>query len=225
MLARFDDEEDGARIKQAIRDKLVLTDGGERIQVAHFAKNPSWDGKRLSSLSQQEGIEPLELVLHILRNGGASIVNHGISEEDVRFIMNLPWVATASDGSAKVPDQTVPHPRSYGTFPRKIGYYAVDQHVVTLEQAIRSSSGLPADILQLADRGYLRVGYQADVIAWEQTDFIDKATFNAPHQYAQGMKYVFVNGEPAILDGYPTGALAGKPLRHPSQIVKENALP
>jgi N-acyl-D-aspartate/D-glutamate deacylase len=96
---------------------------------------------------------------------------------------------------------------------------------VTLEQAIRSSSGLPADILQLADRGYLRVGYQADVIAWEQTDFIDKATFNAPHQYAQGMKYVFVNGEPAILDGYPTGALAGKPLRHPSQIVKENALP
>ncbi len=218
MLARFDDEEDGAKIRQAILDKLALTDAGERIQIAHFAKAPSWDGKRLSSLSEQEGIEPLELVLHILRNGGASIVNHGISEEDVRFIMNLPWVATASDGSAKVPDQTVPHPRSYGTFARKIGYYSVDQHVIPLEHAIRSACGLPADILQLANRGYLRVDYQADVIVWDQLTYIDKATFNAPHQYAQGVKHVFVNGQPAIVDGYPTGALAGRPLRHVSAL-------
>lgn len=91
-----------------------------------------------------------------------------------------------------------------------------DQKVVSLEQAIRSSSGLPADILQLKDRGYLRVGYRADVIVWDPFTFIDTATYNAPHQYAQGVKHGFVNGEPAIADGYPTGVLAGKPLRHHS---------
>lgn len=224
MLARFDDQHDGPKIRRAIDDKLLWTDGGERIQIAHYAPNPSWDGKRLSSLSQQEGAEPLELVLKILRNGGASIVNHGINEEDVRFVMTLPWVATASDGSAKIPDQSVPHPRSYGTFPRKIGHYAVEQKVVSLEQAIRSSSGLPADILQLKDRGYLRVGYRADVIVWDQSTFIDTATFNSPHQYAQGVKHVFVNGEPAIANGYPTGVLAGKPLRHNSDKAKDEPI-
>ena len=216
MLARFDDEQDGAKIRQAIEDKLVLTDGGERIQIAHYAANPSWDGKRLSSISQQEGIAPLELVLEILRGGGAAIVYLGISEEDVRFVMTLPWVATASDGSAKVPDETVPHPRSYGTFARKIGHYAVEQQVVTLEQAIRSSCGLPADILGLEDRGYLRVGYHADIVVWDPSQFIDTATFTNPHQYARGVKYAFVNGQTAIADSYPTGSLAGKPLRHTS---------
>ncbi len=216
MRARFDDEKDGPRIRQAIQEKLDLTDGGQRIQIAHYATNPAWDGKRLSSIAQQEGIETVDLVLQILRSGGAGIVNHSIDEQDVRFAMNQSWVATASDGSSRIPDETVPHPRSYGTFPRKIGHYAVREQVVSLVQAIHSSSGLPADILHLTDRGYLKVGYRADVAVWDAAEIIDTATFNEPHGYSKGMRYVFVNGEGAIFDGYPTGALAGKALRSPS---------
>ncbi|MEZ6138485.1 MAG: D-aminoacylase [Pirellulaceae bacterium] len=214
MLERINDSQAGQRIREAIQGKLVLTDGGERIQIAHYETDPSWDGKRLTSISQQEGIDPLEVILQILRAGGASIVNHGISEEDVRFVMGQPWVATASDGSSKIPDETIPHPRSYGTFTRKIGHYAVEENVISLEQAIRSCSGLPADILRIDDRGYLRAGYRADVIVWDAMSIRDTATFVSPHSYSHGLKYVMVNGEVAIVDGHPTGVLAGRALRY-----------
>src|SRR5204862_2993437 len=98
---------------------------------------------------------PLEIVLDITRNGGAQIVNFGMDDADVRLFMKEPYVATASDGSAMIPSKTVPHPRSYGTFPRKIGRFAIEDNVISLEQAIRSASGLPADILKLPERGYL----------------------------------------------------------------------
>jgi N-acyl-D-amino-acid deacylase len=100
----------------------------------------------------------LEIAVEIETNGGAQIVNHGMSEEDVRLYMKQPWVATASDGSAKVADSSVPHPRSYGTFARKIGFYAIEEKTIPLEHAIRSAAGLPADILGLKDRGYVKPG-------------------------------------------------------------------
>ena len=128
--------------------------------------------------------------------------------------MKRPWVATASDGSTMLPGETFQHPRSYGTFPRKIGHYAVAEKHMTMEQAIRSSSGLPADILQLRDRGYLKSGYFADVVVFDPEKFRDTATFEKPHQYATGVKYLFINGKLALEDGKPTGTLSGKALRH-----------
>jgi N-acyl-D-aspartate/D-glutamate deacylase len=123
-------------------------------------------------------------------------------------------VATASDGSSQAPGDTVPHPRSYGTFPRKIGHYAVAEQVMPLEQAIRSATGLPADILRLPGRGYLRPGHFADVVVFDPKAFRDAATFDDPHRYAPGVTNLFVNGQAAVADGRPTKALAGRALRH-----------
>src|SRR5262249_5475303 len=106
------------------------------------------------------------------------------------------------------------HPRSYGTFPRKIGRYALVEKTLPLEQALRSATGLPADILRLPERGYLKVGYYADVVVFDPQTFRDTATFPKPHQYATGVRYLFVNGAVTIEDGKYNGALAGKALRH-----------
>jgi N-acyl-D-amino-acid deacylase len=137
-----------------------------------------------------------------------------MSEEDVRYAMRLPWVATASDGSTMIPSADKPHPRSFGTFTRKLGVYARDEAVVSLAHAVRSASGLPADILALPDRGYLRPGWMADVVVFDPQTVRDRATFDDPFQYSEGIRWVFVNGTPAVHNGAPTGALAGRALRH-----------
>jgi N-acyl-D-aspartate/D-glutamate deacylase len=156
----------------------------------------------------------------MLRHGGAGVVSFGMSEEDVRLIMKQDFVATASDGTAQVPAATVPHPRSYGCFPRKVGHYALKEGVITLEHALRSASGLPADILRLKERGYLKPGYYADVVVFDSKTFRDTASYDKPHQYAPGVRYLFVNGRCVIDNGKFTGELAGKVLTH-----KDNSLP
>jgi N-acyl-D-aspartate/D-glutamate deacylase len=159
------------------------------------------------------------MVLQILESDSETgIVNYGINEQDVRFVMQQPWVATASDGSAKIPGSAVPHPRNYGTFPRKIGHYSVREKVISVSDAIRSATGLPADILGLSDRGYLRVGLAADIAVWSEEKLIDKATFEFPDRYSEGIEYLFVNGVPAMWDGQLTGAMAGQTLKHRSRL-------
>src|SRR5207253_9798665 len=137
------------------------------LVVARYRPKPAWQGQDLLAIAQGANKTPLEIVLEIERSGGAQMVSFGMSEEDVRLFMKLPWVATASDGSSQVPGDTVPHPRSYGTFPLKIGGYSINDGVIPLEQAIRSASGLPADVLHLADRGYLKPGQFADVVVFD----------------------------------------------------------
>jgi len=144
------------------------------------------------------------------------MVNFGMQEEEVRLIMQQSFVATASDGGTCVPDATVPHPRNYGCFPRKIGRYASELNVVPLATAIRSATGLPADTFGFPLRGYLREGYFADVVVFDPKTFRDTGTFEKPHQYATGVRYLFVNGRLAIDGGEVTGELAGRALRHES---------
>jgi N-acyl-D-amino-acid deacylase len=211
--ARLADKETGPRIRKAIEGSLKER-GGEAIRVASYAKNRAWQGKDLEAIARAEKKKVIDVVMEIERNGGASIVNFGMSEEDVRAIMKQPFVATASDGSARVPDKTVPHPRNYGCFPRKIGKYAIADKVVTLEHAVRSSSGLPADILRLPERGYLKAGYYADVVVFDPKTFRDTATYEKPHQYAAGVRWLFVNGKEVVKEGKYAEALAGKVLRH-----------
>ena len=218
FLARLDDPEQGPKLRQAIRQRLEACDGGAALRIARYTRRPRWQGKDLAALAKQEGKSPLDVVLEIERNGGAQVVHFGMSEEDVRLIMKQPWVATASDGAGQVPTaDTVPHPRSYGCFPRKVGRYALEEKVVPLEHALRSASGLPADILKLPERGYLKPGYFADVVVFDPEKFRDVATFDKPHQYTPGVKYLFVNGKLVIDDGTFTKALAGKVLRHPER--------
>jgi N-acyl-D-aspartate/D-glutamate deacylase len=214
-LARLDDPKIGPQMRKDIAASLGENDKGKRIQIARYAPNPKWQGKTIAAIADAEGKEPIDVVLEIERNGSAQIVTFGMSEEDVRIYMKQPWVATASDGGVQQPGDTVPHPRSYGTFPRKIGFYAIEEKLVTVEHAIRSATGLPADILQLPERGYLKPGYFADVVVFDPMTFRDTATFDKPHQYATGVKWVFVNGRAEIADGkYQDGVLGGRALRH-----------
>jgi N-acyl-D-aspartate/D-glutamate deacylase len=214
LVARFDDAEHGAKLRAAIEERLGGRDGGRSIRIASYVRRPEWNGKDLAAIAELEKKPVLDLVLEIERNGGAGIVNFGMSEEDVRLIMKQAFVATASDGSARVPSTAVPHPRSYGCFPRKIGRYALDEKTVSLEQAIRSASGLPADILRLPERGYLKPGFVADVVVFDPQTFRDMATYDRPHQYAPGVRFLFVNGVLTIDEGKYTGSLAGRALRH-----------
>jgi N-acyl-D-amino-acid deacylase len=216
FLARLKDSEQGPRVRRAIEEKVEGRQGGRSLRVAYYSKRPDWQGKDLDAIATQEKKPILDIVLEIERNGGAQIVSFGMSEEDVRLIMRQPWVATASDGSSQVPGTSVPHPRSYGCFPRKVGRYAVAEQMIPVEHAIRSCSGLPADILRLPQRGYLREGYYADVVVFDPKTFRDVATFDQPHQYATGVRYLFVNGKAATDGGKYTAALAGKVLRHES---------
>jgi N-acyl-D-aspartate/D-glutamate deacylase len=210
MLARLKDEKQRAKIRHALVERLKVAD---RLQVASYKAKPKWTGKLLSDIAEAEGRDAADVAIEMLENGGSPIVNFGMSEDDVRFAMQLPWVATASDGSVKVDDGSKPHPRSYGTFTRKLGVYAIKEEVVSLEQAVRSSSGLPADILGLKDRGYLRPDSFADVVVFDPASILDKATFEEPFHHSTGIRHVFVNGKAAIEDGKPTKELAGRALR------------
>lgn len=207
---RLKDATDRGRIREAVAKSFARKG---RIQIAAYSSRPEWIGKSLDEIAAAEKREVPDIVLEMEDHGGARIVNFGMHENDVRFAMQLPWVATASDGGARLPDHERPHPRSFGTFSRKIGVYAVQDEVVSIAQAIRSSSGLPADVLGLTDRGYLRAGLAADIVVFDPRTFRDRATYENPTVYSTGVRFVFVAGTPAVHEGVPTGALAGRALR------------
>ncbi|QDV19039.1 D-aminoacylase [Gimesia panareensis] len=227
LVARLEAPETSEKIIKLIEKNIEEREGGSAVRIARYSDRPDWVGKNLQQIADQEQKSILDIVLEITRHGGASVVNFSMNEEDVRQIMKIDWVATASDGRAYLPGSDRPHPRNYGTFPRKLGYYSIQEKVLPLEQAIRSASGLPADILGLKDRGYLKEGAFADVVVFDPDKLIDQATFDNPHQYSEGIRYLFVNGTPAITAGFPTGSLAGKALRHPvpKQKLKKTAQP
>jgi N-acyl-D-aspartate/D-glutamate deacylase len=220
LIARLDDPEIGPKMRKAIEQSIAGRQGGKTLRIAAYKEKPAWQGKNLATIADQEKMSLLDVVVEITRHGGAGVVSFGMNEEEVRLFMKEPYVATASDGSSQVPSSTVPHPRSYGCFPRKIGRYAIEERVVGLEQALRSASGLPADILRLPERGYLKPGYFADVVVFDPKTFRDRATFDQPHQYATGVRYLFVNGRLAIDEGRHTDVLAGRVLRHQSKASK-----
>ncbi len=216
LIKRLDDDTLSKRIRQEMTNNLEKRDQGEAIRIARYSPRQDWVGKNLAQIAKAENKTPTEIGVDIARNGGAAIVNFSMDEADVRHVMQVPWVATASDGRAYLPGADRPHPRNYGTFPRKIGYYALGENVLSLEAAVRSATSLPAKILGLKDRGILKTGLAADVVVFDPKTFRDTATFDNPHQYSLGVRYVFVNGQPAIHNGSPTGARPGKALVHKS---------
>ncbi len=216
FMTRLDDPEQGPRIRESVTRQIAKCNEGAALFIARCKYRPAWVGKNLKQIADEEQRSAVEIAIDIARHDGASIVNFSMSEDDVRYAMQLPWVATASDGRFYLPGADRPHPRSYGTFARKVGYYAIREKVISLEHAIRSASGLPADIIGFTDRGYLRPEYAADIVVFAADDFIDTATFQEPHRYSKGLRHSFVNGIPTIHEGQPTGALAGKALKHES---------
>ena len=143
-----------------------------------------------------------------------------MDEDDVRTLMSPSWNMTASDGGLVPWMEGVPHPRSYGTFPRKIRHYVLEEGVVNLASAIRSMTGLPAQVFRVSDRGVLRPGAYADVAVFDLVLLNSPATFTEPHQLAEGMVEVFVNGEAAVSSGKLTGTSAGIVLRRNSPTAR-----
>lgn len=222
LVARLDDPEQSTRVRDAIAESIHKADDGQRIKIARYSARPHWAGKSIAEIAAGEKITPVDVVVEITRAGGAAVVNFGMSEDDVRYVMTIPWVATASDGRAYLPGGDRPHPRSYGTFSRKIGYYALAEKTVELASAIRSSTGLPADILHLPERGYLRPGHFADVVIFDPNSFHDEATFDDPHRYSRGLTHVLVNGQLSVWSGTPTGTLAGRALKRETKEEVKN---
>lgn len=211
---RLADPEDRARLRKEIARTL---EGHVRVQIAGYDPRRDYIGRSLEEIAVAEKRETVDVVLDIEAHGGARIVNFGIHEDDMRQGMKLPWVATASDGSAKIPDADQPHPRNFGTFTRKLGPYVRDEKVLTLAQAVRSCTGLPADILQLPERGYLRESFAADITVFDAKTIADRADYDHPYRYSTGVRYVFIGGVPTLFDGTPTGALPGRAIRHASK--------
>lgn len=214
LIKRFEDPSVAQRIRVAVAENLSRKENGAVLMIARYTPQQDWVGKSVSQIAASEKLTTVELVERIARTGGAAIVNFSMSEDDVRHVMQVPWVATASDGRAYLPGPDRPHPRSYGTFARKLGHYALREKVLSLEAAIRSMTALPASILNLGDRGTIAAGQFADIAVFDPQAIRDAATFKDPHQYSEGFRYVFVNGQPAVYQGKSTGALAGRALVH-----------
>jgi N-acyl-D-aspartate/D-glutamate deacylase len=212
---RLKNPEEVARLRPIIAEALEAR--GE-LMIATFPPKPAWVGKMIREVAAEESRDPVDIAIELLRDGDPQGVNFGMDEADVRYVMTLPWVATASDGSSKVDDGTRPHPRSFGTFPRKIGRYAIQEQVVSLPAAIRSASGLPADILGMKDRGYVRKDLVADLVVFDPKQLEDRATYQEPFETSVGVRWVILNGEVAVADGVPQKVLAGRPLRHKSSV-------
>jgi N-acyl-D-aspartate/D-glutamate deacylase len=211
---RLQDEAEVKRLRPII---AAAIDARGQLMVADSSKKAAWVGKTILDIAADEKREPVEVALELLRDDpGAMGVNFGMDEADVRFVMTLPWVATASDGSSKVDDGSRPHPRSFGTFSRKIGRYAIKDKVVPLAAAVRSATGLPADILGVKDRGYLRENLAADIVVFDPSEFMDQATYEKPFEPSVGVRFLFVNGTPSIIGGKLQEARAGRPLRKPA---------
>ena len=180
----------------------------------------SFEGKSIAEVAQLTGKDPSDAVFDLLRDEDGSVpaVYFLMSEQDVRYAMRQPWVSFGSDGSAVRVDgilgQGKPHPRWYGTFPRLLGKYVRQDRVLTLEEAIRKMTSLNAAKLGIKDRGTLKEGMKADVAIFDPQRVIDKATFENPAQYPEGIEFVVVNGTAVIDRGKHLGAKPGRVLRN-----------
>jgi N-acyl-D-amino-acid deacylase len=196
--------------------------GPEAVMIG-VAQNPKLvplQGKRLSEIAKLWNKDPMDALFDFLiEDPFADVAVFGMSQPDVTLALQQPWVAIDNDSSGTSPDgilgQEHPHPRAYGTFPRILRKYVREEKALTLEDAIRKFSALPAQRLRLADRGVLKAGMWADVVVFDPAIVRDLATFDNPNQLSEGMEYVLVNGSPVIEQGKMTGVLPGKVLRGP----------
>ena len=186
--------------------------------VAYHAADTSYNGKSIEEINLMKGRKhkakyEAETVLDLMMNGGASAVFHGMGEEDVKRIMQYPFNMFASDASIRVLNAGMPHPRGYGTNARVLSKYVREEKVLSLEEAIRRMTSLPAQKFQLHDRGLLREGYAADIVIFDEQGVKDLSTFQRPHAYSKGFHYVIVNGKLTVENEKHLGVRAGRALR------------
>lgn len=194
--------------------------GPEAIMIG-AVQNPallSLQGKRLSEVAKLWNKDPIDALFDFLiQDPNTGVAVFGMSQPDVTLALQQPWVSIDNDSEGASPDgllgQAHPHPRAYGTFPRILSKYVREDKALSLEDAIRKFTALPAQRMRFTDRGVLKQGMWADVVVFDAATVRDRATFDKPNQLSEGMEYVLVNGVPVIDQGKMTGALPGKVLR------------
>lgn len=219
ISSRLLDPATWARIKAEM--KAMLAERGiadlSFAVIASYEPDPSLQGLSLKQVAvKMKGSDSLDAQLEsarsMMRAGGATMVYHLMSEEDVGRIMRHPWVAIASDSGVLVPGEGVPHPRGYGNNARVLGEYVRTRHVLGLEEAVRKMTSLPAEHFRFERRGRLKEGYAADITIFDPKTVADTATFEKPHAFAAGVPYVLVNGVVVVRKGQHTGARPGEVL-------------
>jgi N-acyl-D-aspartate/D-glutamate deacylase len=213
MHARFKDPEMRSRILAEVAENLDRRGGADRIQFRQHTADPSIEGQTLDAVARARGLDPMEATLALLMEGSPGIVSFNMDDDDIALFMRQPWTMASSDGEFPLWKQGVPHPRAYGSFARRLGHYTRDLGVLTLEEAVRGMTSLPALVHRMENRGSVRVGGVADLVVFDLNSIHDPATFTEPHQYAQGIRHVLVNGVFVLEDGEPTLARPGRVLR------------
>lgn len=230
MLRRVRDTRIRQQLKKEIPadskdwENIYRGSGGAPGVLISSVVNPALEpllGKRLSQIAAEQNKEELEALFDLIvaDNGQTGAIYFMMSEPDLRAAMRAPFVSFCTDSGARATDgplsRAKSHPRGWGSYPRILGKYVREERLLTLEKAIQKMTGMPAQRVGLRDRGFLREGMFADIAIFDPRRVIDRATFEVPNQYPDGVKYVIVNGQLSVDDGKRTPALAGRPLRGP----------
>jgi N-acyl-D-amino-acid deacylase len=230
LIERLKDPATRARIRKDMETPSEAWDNewqeipGPEAVLISVVQNPKLvplQGKRLSEIAQLWGKDPIDTIFDLLIEDGAftEVAVFGMQESDVALALVQPWVSIDNDSSGTAPEGLLgaehPHPRAYGTFPRILRKYVREENKLTLPEAIRKFTALPAQRVRLTDRGVLKAGMWADVVVFDPQRVRDVATFENPNQLSEGMDFVLVNGVPVIEEGKMTSALPGKVLRGP----------
>jgi N-acyl-D-aspartate/D-glutamate deacylase len=241
LIARLKNPRERARIRAAMEDtnpdwesRYQSAGTWQNVQLAAIGRtrgsatagesaNRKYEGMRVAEAAKQAKKDPFDFVFDLLieERGSVGCVYFIIDEADLALAMKQPWVAVGSDGSALAIDGPlragVPHPRNFGTFPRVLGRYVRELKVISLEEAIRKMTTLPASILGLSDRGAIKDGQWADLVIFDPATVADRATFEDPFQYPVGIDTVLVNGQVVLDEGQHTNARPGKILKRPAK--------
>jgi N-acyl-D-amino-acid deacylase len=231
-IARMKDPATRAKVKKEMEtptdawENFFVAAGPEKILLVAFKndKLKPLTGKTLAEVAKMRGTSPAETAMDLVIEDDSRVgtVYFLMSEDNVRRQISLPWLSFGSDAEAPATEgvflKSNPHPRAYGNFARVLAKYVRDEKVIPLEEAIRKLTSLPSGNLKIRDRGLLKEGYFADLAIFDAAKIQDHATFDKPHQYATGMRHVFVNGVQVLKDGEPTGAAAGRVVRGPGWV-------
>ncbi|HUQ91817.1 MAG TPA: amidohydrolase family protein [Bryobacteraceae bacterium] len=218
LRVTMEDTGKGAKVRGDITHEIARRGGPENVVVFEHP-NKAFIGKSLDALASSRGITPVQMALELQyegyrdRPGGARLRGFSVWEDDAEAFMAQRWNATSTDaGIALAEDGPDTHARFYGSYPRKLQRYALERNVISIEDAVRSSTSLPAQILRIRDRGLLREGMAADVVVFDPAKVRDRSTFADPHHYSEGIDDVLVNGKAVVEGGKLTAVLAGKVL-------------
>ena len=187
--------------------------------VAFYRADTTMNGKSIEQVNllmgrKHKAKEEAQTVMDMMLKGGASMVFHGMSDEDVKRIMQYPFNMFASDASIRIYNQGAPHPRGYGTNARVLGKYVREEKVISLEEAVRRMSSLPAQKFGLKDRGLLKEGFAADIVIFDEKEVIDMSTYEKPHAYSKGFHFILVNGVVTVENGQHLQSRGGQSLKN-----------